>query len=377
MTSSILSARTATAVTDLVGQQVRESRSVEFKVAQAERTDEFLADVSALANTIGGEIFYGVREEQGVAVEAPGIDLTNPDEEIQRLENCLRTGMDPRIPGVAIEWLPLAGSRGFLHVRVERSWLGPHRVMANSRYYRRGDSQKYPMDSSQIREAILQTETLTDRVKRFRDERTALILSGDSPIAMADGPRLIVHLLPQSAFTSPKLIDLNRSSRWIGPLRMSSYSHNTLRTLEGLVSYSGDLEQTTAYSLLFRDGCIEGVMSMGAAEGLLYPEEFEAALVHTLPHYLRELSDQSIGAPFYVLITLAGVRGRRLGMSNRVGLMSAPTLRRDAIALPALEWEAAPANVAPAIKPNMDLVWNAFGYERSFNFTAQGEYINR
>ena len=82
MPSSILSARTATAVTDLVGQQLRESRRVEFKVAQAERTDEFLADVSALANTIGGEIFYGVREEQGIAVEAPGIDLTNPDEEI-------------------------------------------------------------------------------------------------------------------------------------------------------------------------------------------------------------------------------------------------------------------------------------------------------
>jgi len=85
--------------------------------------------------------------------------------------------------------------------------------MANSRYYRRGDSQKCPLDSTQIREAILQTETLTDRVKRFRDERTALLLSGDSPIAMVDGPRLIVHLLPQSAFTSPKLIDLNRSSR--------------------------------------------------------------------------------------------------------------------------------------------------------------------
>ena len=28
---------------------------------------------------------------------------------------------------------------------------------------------------------------------------------------------------------------------------MSSYSHNALRTLEGLVSSSGDLEQTTAY----------------------------------------------------------------------------------------------------------------------------------
>jgi predicted HTH transcriptional regulator len=46
---------------------------------------EFLKDASSFANTAGGHIVVGVKEDQGLPIDFPGIS-TNPDEEKLRLE---------------------------------------------------------------------------------------------------------------------------------------------------------------------------------------------------------------------------------------------------------------------------------------------------
>jgi hypothetical protein len=59
---------------------------------------EFLADVSAFANSSGGDLVYGIEEDgEGRAsaiVPQPG----NPDEEALRLQDVLMHGIEPRVP---------------------------------------------------------------------------------------------------------------------------------------------------------------------------------------------------------------------------------------------------------------------------------------
>ena len=58
-------------LTSLVENQVAESRDLEFKQVLPGRSDEqvkeFLKDVTALANAQGGDLIFGVQDENGVA----------------------------------------------------------------------------------------------------------------------------------------------------------------------------------------------------------------------------------------------------------------------------------------------------------------------
>jgi Putative DNA-binding domain len=109
-----------------------ESRYLEFKSAAVGGTDkerrEFLADVSAFANASGGDIIFGITEQDGIATGAPGITLTDPDQEKLRLGDLIRTGLEPRLTYFDLTWVQLAGALGYLVVRVPRSWIAPHRV---------------------------------------------------------------------------------------------------------------------------------------------------------------------------------------------------------------------------------------------------------
>jgi hypothetical protein len=68
---------------------IAESRHIEFKSTCVGGSDkdrrEFVADVTAFANALGGDIVFGVAEEDGVASGVPGIKLPNPDHEKLRL----------------------------------------------------------------------------------------------------------------------------------------------------------------------------------------------------------------------------------------------------------------------------------------------------
>ena len=90
----------------LVDDGLIENREPEFKEElpgdSADDKKDSLSDVSALANTAGGDLVSGVREERdeagqptGVPAEAAGVDIPNWDAERLRLDHRIRDGLDP------------------------------------------------------------------------------------------------------------------------------------------------------------------------------------------------------------------------------------------------------------------------------------------
>src|SRR5713226_6530384 len=90
----------------LVDNQVSERKTIEYKAALPGNSDgdkkEFLADVSSFANAAGGNLIFGIKEDSGTLVEIRGLQISNVDAEILRLENIIQTGIAPRLPVVHI-----------------------------------------------------------------------------------------------------------------------------------------------------------------------------------------------------------------------------------------------------------------------------------
>ncbi len=94
----------------LIEDKVSEGKVIEYKLKLPCGRDgdkrEFLGDVSSFANAAGGHILYGMEEDEGKPVAAPGLDGINPDAKTLRLEQSIRTGIDPCIPGVHTKDIP-------------------------------------------------------------------------------------------------------------------------------------------------------------------------------------------------------------------------------------------------------------------------------
>jgi predicted HTH transcriptional regulator len=107
-------------ISALVADGVAERRDLEFKRELPGRKDEdlkeFLADVTSFANTLGGDIVFGIGETDGVATSIAGIDASAIADEMLRLENEVRTGTEPRA-SVRFQSVSLESGRAVIVLR--------------------------------------------------------------------------------------------------------------------------------------------------------------------------------------------------------------------------------------------------------------------
>jgi len=176
----------------LVVNSVTEGKTVEYKKVLPGNSDsdkkEFLADVSSFANTTGGDLIFGIDEAQGVPTGIPGLVFSDPDAEVLRLDSIINDGLEPKIRfGTRV--IQRAGKPPVVIVKTERSWIGPHRVIykGHDRFYARNSAGKYPMDVSELRSAFTLADSVTERLRQFRDDRIARLRNNKTPVTLVAG----------------------------------------------------------------------------------------------------------------------------------------------------------------------------------------------
>lgn len=227
---------------------------------------EFLADVTSFANSGGGVIVFGVSEEKdasgrntGVPEEIVGLGRANLDVEQLRLEQWLRTGIEPRLPTHRFHAVEADAGRNVLVLIIKQSWIGPHMVaMADSRFYARTSAGKYALDVTEIRSAFLEAEELPARIRRFRDERLAAIASGETPVELRPGSRVVLHMLPLVAMGSEYLADLHTWAK-LGPPALGGALRGGQSNADGHVGVDGGQKGPNGYVQFFRSGVVEAV----------------------------------------------------------------------------------------------------------------------
>jgi len=293
---------------------VYEGKTIEYKREMPARKPEevikLLAAVSSLANTAGGDLLIGIEE---LAHAIPGVAFDDLDAEKLRIEQLLASSIEPRIPRVEIEAVACANGRHVLVVRTHRSWIGPHRVTVNSKFYGRNSAGKYPLDVSELRSAFVLGETIAERIRNFRQGRLIKIDAGETPLlSMRPGAKMAIHVVPFSAFSgSQQHIDIGRAISQshvmaMPPGRIGHPKDYTVN-LDGFVTFTNPRDKPAGgYAQIFRTGAIEGVAVLSTdgttATPYISGPVFEYTIVSATKNYLSFMHSIGIAPPIVVFV---------------------------------------------------------------------------
>ena len=310
-------------IQQLVEDGVPEGRDLDYDEQLPKGTEddkrEFRFDVSSFANAGGGIILYGIREKK----EADGptgipdkvIPLTvNADTETLRLEHILRSHIDPRIPGVQVRFIEVENGHVGV-VRIPKSWLGLHLVKHNDsyRFYFRTSKGKYILDVTEIRNGFVAAEEGYERLRRFRYDRLAKIVANEGPVALVEGPKVVLHVLPLS-LTDPTIeFDLTPVQEGLAfPPVLGSSGWSNEHNYDGFVKFVRlAQDESSNYLQFFRNGTIEE--ALGRLHG---PDDkgpgadwIEHSCIRSLANGMATLKRLGVMPPFLVGLSLLGVQG--------------------------------------------------------------------
>jgi hypothetical protein len=380
-----LDAITETDVRGLVDNQVREGRTLEYKLSLPGNSDgdkkEFLYDVSSFANAGGGNIIYGIREADGAAAELVGLSVSNIDAELLRLGEILRNGVDPRIPGVQLGAVPLGPKGVAIIIRLPQSFALPHVVKYGGtfKFYSRTSAGKYQLDVAELRSLFALFEATAERVRNFRLERLGTIVANQAPALMEEGPKLVLHLVSFRAFEPGARYDLAEITHDpVDTKPMACGGWDNWFNLDGYLAHAGREGGSPSYTQIFRQGIVEActVAFLGSRTGErgIRITALEQEVAKNLSRYTRTLKKMGVEPPLFVMLSILGVKGYTIGGTGQFWAFDGRPIDRDDLIIPEIMMEAFEADPYQVMRPAFDAVWNAAGWARDMHYDSQGNW---
>lgn len=142
--------------------------------SEKEAKREFLKDVTAFANSHGGNILIGVKEPTpNLTVNQQIVGIDNGDKIAQNLERVTSTSIDPRISGLRIVPVPLSNGKYCILVHIPPSLSRPHMVQHQGHFtfYMRHTESSFIMTTHQIRESVLSSFSAEAKAKQYMEEK--------------------------------------------------------------------------------------------------------------------------------------------------------------------------------------------------------------
>ncbi|WP_200776027.1 AlbA family DNA-binding domain-containing protein [Azospirillum argentinense] len=371
----------------LIANQVPEGRTLDYKRDTVGRSDsnkkEFLADVSSFANAAGGHLVFGMDEAGGLPTALPGLAGLDADAEIRRLDELIRDGLDPTLLGIELRAVPLADGAAALVIRIPKSWNPPHQVTYQKtfRFYGRGAAGKHPLDVTTVRDLVLLSADVAERVRRFRIERVAQIVADETPVPLKNGARLIVHLVPLSAFGAGNRADLS-SDHDLPLIPMIGIAGRIRYNVDGLLGYRMLDERTSdAYVQLFHNGALEVVHhiqeSSPYGRPILPMLSFMQELTHAVTHGKTTLRRVGLSTPVVMALTLTGMQNWILGTSHSGRLSEVRAFDRNPLFVPDALLTGFDGTAEADLHDLVDSVWQAAGWPRCPDYDADGQWIGQ
>ena len=374
-----------TALQALITNEVREGKTIEYKLKMPGSADSdvvpLLATVSSFANTGGGDLLIGVEAVDGVPQQLPGLEIDNLDKDTLRIEQLIRGNIEPRIPRVEIHPISISDGRWVWVIRVFTSWIAPHRVSKNSKFYARNSAGRYELDVGELRTSFTMSETLATRIRDFRADRIARIYGDQGPVPLEPGGCMIIHVLPLGAFLANYAVAIASypgSKHRQRPIGSSGWNERI--NLDGIVTFTGDEERASrAYTQMFRTGVVEAVSVLYMDEGRmnLPSVAYEEDVMEVLGSYYSFAEEFDIDPPYYLFLSFVGVRGCNFGVGRTWMSEEAVVLRQETLILPEIVVESRDDSPHQVLRPTFDMVWNAFGFAASSNYDDQGNWVGR
>ena len=382
----------------LVENGVPENRSLEYKemlcLTTGDERREFLADVSAFANSSGGELYFGIRELRdangkttGIPEEAVGLANTgNRDKLLLQVQDIIKDGLSPTISGVILKMVDGFKNGPILVLHIPESWRAPHQIafQNNSKFYARRMSGKYQMDIDDIRDAFLSAESIPERMRNLRSERVMMLLKGETPMPTDSRHHIAYLFIPLSALSSKTRsysIDLQKA--WRSMPFATGINGSTRFNLDGLLNcHTGTSSSPVSYghTQVFRNGIVEIVDSYTIDDfrqddggPFVRPIMVENSFIKAIESANALFENLGMSSEMiYVFVSLLGVKGYRLYQQH--SHVRYYTSDRENMFFPDFELKDL---VSKNLRPLCDTFWQAFGAQSSPNFNKEGNYGER
>lgn len=380
---------------------IREDQTLDFKkdleLSSEKGKFELLKDVSALANSAGGVLVYGVAEgdgeDAGRIVDLPGLAI-DVDATQNKIDQLLHDGLDERIPGVLHRAIPREDKKHYLIIRVPPSLLAPHMVRIDFprvRFYQRGTTTNQPMNARQIKELSLRAATAFDRAKSLIKERVQLAEANGLQrkalklaASQREGPdQALLHVVP--LFGPLDALDFIPSPMVERMKMVPAFGRNDTSwteprfALEGLYSELKAGPEIIAHNLFLRNGAIEfqqyDILETQASTGRLVfrARSIEEEVIAAIKQVQALTEAGVIQLPVLVSLTLVGIQGSVLyaGRSHEHFSFRPPAVPFTIAIDPILvtDWSSDPGK---EMKRVFDMMWQAWGWPASASYGPDG-----
>lgn len=394
---------TAQVLKRLVDDRVKEGLQLEYKetLPNEKGREKFLTSITALVNSAGGDLIYGIRakrDEEDTPTGEPdsivGITGVNLDQEKLRLEQWIRTCIEPPLI-VTMEIIERGIETPCLLIRVPRSWSGLHMVKTyDNPFYGRNSGGKYPLSITEIRAGFVVAETVRDRVRQYRGERIGRILREEAPTNLGPGPKIVFHALPLN-FDEEVWLRFRNAERDAAVIKGGIPLYLHLQLINRPVQnwhYNTDgfltktVEPHNSYVQVFRNGGIEAVdVTLIRPRGLddrndelkvIHGINIERGVIRVLQGYQRFWTFLGVAGPIALFLTLTGVSG--CGIIAKSGqILRHEFVGFDRDCLMTSDVVMADLSVAAdrALKPLFDFIWNAGGYAESPHYNKDDSWV--
>ncbi len=356
-----------------------ESQTLDFKRDLPEKgskgNHELCKDVSALANTDGGDLVYGIHEDDSMADSIRPITGEKWDDADLRVRSVLDARVQPRIHGIKIQRVDVAG--GFVMViRVPSSFDGPHCVRddLNRKFFMRNGPMVNDMSFDQLRGAFGRTATLAERANIFITNRLEVIAARKTTVRIFSEPNWVIHLVPISAMTGRTNVNLssvyaNTPHELTG--ENQDYNYRSLN-IDGLIRHTGDEANKgcEAYNYVFRSGALEGAEKGGGTIQKpghipypgIYGKQMSKYFHSSLIRFLGAAKSLGITGPAVLSVAIVNVEGFKLAFDGQFrGNGSVPADRPHLVA--PSEWieDIEAVKIDEILRPLLDSLWQGFG----------------
>ncbi len=149
-------------LTRLISDRIQESLHLDYKASegmQKKRRDEISKDVSAMANSDGRKIIYGISERDHFPEKLDG-GVLNTEINREWIENILKSTISPKLPSITITPIDAGKGASYYVIEVPKSYSGPHQA-PDKRYYKRYNFSWAPMDDYEIRDIKMRQLTVS------------------------------------------------------------------------------------------------------------------------------------------------------------------------------------------------------------------------
>jgi hypothetical protein len=212
--------------------------------------------VCSFANADGGDLIFGISENNGVASQIIPIPIDNIDKFELELRNVL-LAIQPSMPTVEFNFIPVNNDY-IVVVHIEKGFFKPYMTVENQtifRFFVRHGNHKEAMSYSEISNSFLQAPSLSNEIKRFRLERISALLDD------TEGLFGVIQVIPATFMNQADFIpicDWGKSGKLTIPMQLNSYIRGKMiPNVDGVWFPSEDGLRDFQLLRLFNNGTIE------------------------------------------------------------------------------------------------------------------------